>query len=77
MVVGEVLVSRNVFGDGAAHGMRGVVVGLVMGCGVDVAGCEGPCWYRAAKAGVSSTYSRDTSAYLVPVYFAVAGYQHT
>lgn len=48
-----------------------------MGCGVDADGCEGSCWYRAATAGVSSTYSRDTSAYLVPVYFAVAGYQRT
>ena len=77
MVVEEVLVSRNVFGDGAVHGMRGVVVGLVMGCGADIDGCEVSCWYRAATAGVSSTYSRDTSAYLVPVYFAVAGYQRT
>lgn len=71
MIVEEGLGSRNVFWDGAVHGMRGIVVGLMRGGGVGgwLADGVGSCWYRAATAGVSSTYSNDTSAYMVSVYY--------
>lgn len=68
--MGEVL--GNVSGDDVVHGTRGVVVvvvvvvGLVKACGVVGWFADGvdSCWYRAATAEVSSTYSNDTSMYV-------------
>lgn len=64
--MGEVL--GNVSGDDVVHGTRGVVVvvGLVKACGVVGWFADGvdSCWYRAATAGVSSTYSNDKSMYV-------------
>lgn len=81
-VVGEVL--GNVSGDDVIHVTRGVVVvvELVKACGVVGWFADGvdSCWYRAATAGVSSTYSNDTSMYvciLDQYILAVAGYQRT